>query len=100
MDSAWSPQGFSSDPPTGSGRARGSLHLTCQQVKVEHQRPMGNIQLLPITVRKWENITMDFVTVLPSTKSQHDTIWVIVDRLTKSAHFLQVNDEGSLEKLA
>ena len=64
--------------------------LTCQQVKVEHQKPAGKIQLLP----------MDFVTGLPWTQRQHDAIWVIVDRLTKSAHFLSVNVEDSLEKLA
>ena len=74
--------------------------LTCQQVKAEHQRPVGKIQLLPIPVWKWEKITMDFVTSLPRTQRQHDAIWVIVDRLTKSAHFLPVNVEDSLEKLA
>ena len=74
--------------------------LTCQQVKAEHQKPAGKIQLLPIPVWKWEKITMDFVTGLPRTQRQHDAIWVIVDRLTKSAHFLSVNVEDSLEKLA
>ena len=74
--------------------------LTCQQVKAEHQKPEGKIQLLPILVWKWENITMDFVTGLPRTQRQHDAIWVIVDRLTKSAHFLPINVEDSLEKLA
>ena len=74
--------------------------LTCQQVKAEHQRLAGKIQLLPIPVWKWEKITMDFVTGLPRTQRQHDAIWVIVDRLTKSAHFLPVNVEDSLEKLA
>ena len=74
--------------------------LTCQQVKAEHQRPTGKIQLLPIPVGKWENITMDFMTGLPRTQRQHDAIWVIVDRLTKSAHFLPVNVEDSQEKLA
>ena len=74
--------------------------LTCQQVKAEHQRPAGKIQLLPIPVWKWEKITMDFVTGLPWTQRQHDAIWVIVDRLTKSAHFLLVNVKDSLEKLA
>ena len=74
--------------------------LTCQQVKVVHQRPVGKIQLLPILVWKWEKITMDFVTGLPRTQRQHDAIWVIVDRLTRSAHFLPVNIEDSLEKLA
>ena len=74
--------------------------LTCQQVKTEHQKPAGKIQLLPIQVWKWEKITMDFVTGFPRTKRQHDAIWLIVDLLTKSAHFLLVNVEDSLEKLA
>ena len=74
--------------------------LTCQQVKAEHQRPAGKIQLLRIPVWKWEKITMDFVIGLPRTQRQHDAIWVIVDRLTKSAHFLPVNVEDSLEMLA
>ena len=74
--------------------------LTCQQVKAEHQKPTGKIQLLPIPVWKWEKITMDFVTGLPRTQRQHDAIWVIVDRLTKSTHFLPINVEDSLEKLA
>ena len=60
----------------------------------------GKIQLLPIPEWKWEKITMDFVTGLPWTQRQHDAIWVIVDRLTKSAHFLPINVEDSLEKLA
>ena len=74
--------------------------LTYQQVKAEHQKPAGKIQLLPIPVWKREKITMDFVTDLPQTQRQHDAIWVIVDRLTKSAHFLPINVEDSLEKLA
>ena len=53
--------------------------LTCQQVKAEHQRPVGKIQLLPILVWKWEKILMDFVTGLPRTQRQHDAILVIVD---------------------
>ena len=73
--------------------------LTCQQVKAKHQRPTGKIQLLPIPVWKWEKIAMDFMTSLPWTHRQHDAIWVIVDRLTKYAHFLPVNVEDSLEKL-
>ena len=74
--------------------------LTCQQVKAEHQRPVEKIQLLPIPLWKWEKITMDFVTGLPRTQRQYDAIWVIVDQLTKSAHFMPVNIEDSLEKLA
>ena len=74
--------------------------LTCQQVKFEHQRPTGLLQELPLPEWKWERITMDFVVGLPKTQKGHDSIWVIVDRLTKSAHFLPVNVEDSLEKLA
>ena len=72
---------------------------TCQQVKAKHQRPTWKIQLLSIPVWKWEKITIDFVTGLPRTQRQHDAIWVIVDQLTKFAHFLPVNVEDSLEKL-
>ncbi|GAB2298030.1 hypothetical protein Dimus_038505 [Dionaea muscipula] len=74
--------------------------LTCQQVKVEHQRPAGKLQPLPIPEWKWENITMDFVTGLPVTRNGHDAVWVIVDRLTKSAHFLPIKVTFSLERLA
>ena len=60
----------------------------------------GKIQPLPIPVWKWDKITMDFVTGLPRTRRQHDAIWVIVDRLTKSAHFLPVSNDDPLDKLA
>ena len=62
----------------------------CCRVKAEHLKPVGTLQPLPIPAWKWEDITMDFITVLPKTSSGYDSIWVIVDRLTKSAHFLQV----------
>jgi len=62
-----------------------SACLTCQKAKVEHQRLCGNLQPLEIPVWKWDSISMDFVTHLPRTLRGHDTIWVIVDRLTKSA---------------
>jgi len=62
--------------------------LTCQQVKIEHQRPGGLLQPLDIPVWKWESIAMDFVTGLPTTFHGMNEIWVIVDRITKSAHFL------------
>ena len=64
--------------------------LTCQQVKVEHQRPAGTLQSLDIPEWKWDKITMDLVTGLPRTAKGFDSIWVIVDRLTKTAHFLPV----------
>ncbi|GKC11269.1 putative reverse transcriptase domain-containing protein [Tanacetum coccineum] len=62
--------------------------LTCLKVKIEHQRPSGLLQQPEIPEWKWEGIVMDFMTKLPRTSSGHDTIWVIVDRLTKSAYFL------------
>ena len=72
----------------------------CQQVKAEHQRPGGLLQPLPIPEWKWDQISMDFVCSLPRTASRHDAIWVIVDRLTKTAHFLPINMTYPLEKLA
>ena len=62
--------------------------LVCQQVKAEHQRPADKLQSLDISEWKWEYITMDFVTSLPRTQASFDAVWVVVDRLTKSAHFL------------
>jgi hypothetical protein len=63
--------------------------LTCQKVKAEHKHPGGLLQPLPIPQWKWEDITMDFVTGLPRTTRQKDAIWVVMDRLTKSAHLCQ-----------
>jgi hypothetical protein len=74
--------------------------LVCQQVKIEHQRPGGLLQPLPIPEWKWEHISMDFVTGFPRTPNGNDSIWVIVDRLTKSAHFLAIKIGLSLERLA
>ncbi|XP_071918701.1 uncharacterized protein [Coffea arabica] len=69
-------------------------------VKAEHQKPFGLLQPLEIPDLKWEHITMHFVTGLLRSQRGHDAVWVIVDRLTKSAHFLPVNMSYSLEKLA
>ncbi|XP_071920667.1 uncharacterized protein [Coffea arabica] len=69
-------------------------------MKAEHQKPSGLLQPLEIPEWKWEHITMDFVSGLPRTQKGHDAVWVIVDRLTKSAHFLPVNMKYSMEKLA
>ncbi|XP_057459254.1 uncharacterized protein LOC130749915 [Actinidia eriantha] len=76
-----------------------STCLTCQQVKAEHQRPAGLLQPLEIPEWKWEHITMDFVTALPRSQRQHDAVWVIVDRLTKSAHFLPIRMTDSVDVL-
>ncbi|KAI5330678.1 hypothetical protein L3X38_020804 [Prunus dulcis] len=74
--------------------------LICQQVKAERQKPSGLLQPLPIPEWKWEHLTMDFVFKLPRTRNRHDGVWVIVDRLTKSAHFLPVRANYTLNKLA
>jgi hypothetical protein len=72
---------------------------TCQRVKAERQSPAGLMQPLSIPEWKWEDIGMDFITGLPLTPKKKAMIWVIVNRLTKSAHFLAVNQKDSGEKL-
>ena len=61
-----------------------------QQVKVEHQHPTGSLQPLPVPEWKWEVISLDFITEFPMTWRQHDSIMVVVDKLTKAAHFIPV----------
>ncbi|GJR37572.1 putative reverse transcriptase domain-containing protein [Tanacetum coccineum] len=73
--------------------------LTCSKVKAEHQKPSGLLVQPEIPEWKWEKITMDFVTKLPKTTNGYDTIWVIVDRLTKSAHFLPMRETDPMERL-
>nr|GFC81016.1 retrotransposon protein, putative, Ty3-gypsy subclass [Tanacetum cinerariifolium] len=68
-------------------------------VKIEHQRASGLLQQLDIPIWKWDEISMDFVTGLPRTQRRHDTIWVVVDRLTKSAHFLPIRKDYSVSRL-
>ncbi|GJR03727.1 putative reverse transcriptase domain-containing protein [Tanacetum coccineum] len=74
--------------------------LTYLKVKVEHQRPSGLLQQHEIPEWKWEGMAMDFVTKLPRTSSGHDTIWVILDRLTKTAHFLPMREDYKMDRLA
>ncbi|GJT57011.1 putative reverse transcriptase domain-containing protein [Tanacetum coccineum] len=74
--------------------------LTCAKVKAEHQRPSGLLVQPKIPEWKWDNITMDFVTKLPKSSQGYDTIWVIVDRLTKSAIFTPMRETDPLDKLA
>ncbi|GKE20538.1 putative reverse transcriptase domain-containing protein [Tanacetum coccineum] len=74
--------------------------LTCAKVKAEHQRPSGLLIQPKIPEWKWDNITMDFVTKLPKSSQGYDTIWVIVDRLTKSAIFTPMRETDPLDKLA
>ena len=74
--------------------------LVCQQVKAEHWKPSGKMNPLPIPQWKWEDIAMDFISGLPRTQSGHDSIWVIIDRLTKVAQFLPIKKTYTMEKLA
>ncbi|GJX68740.1 reverse transcriptase domain-containing protein [Tanacetum coccineum] len=73
--------------------------LTCSRVKAECQKPSGLLVQPEIPMWKWERITMDFITKLPKTSNGHDIIWVIVDRLTKSAHFIPTRETDSMETL-
>jgi hypothetical protein len=72
----------------------------CQRVKVSHLKTAGILQPLPIPSWKWEDISMDFIIGLPNTSLRHDSIWVIVDRLTKTAHFLPVHTTYNAKKYA
>ena len=73
---------------------------TCQRVKAEHQRPAGLLQPLKVPEWKWEETSMDFIVGLPRTPAGYDSIWVIVDRLTKVAHFIPVKTTYSSARLA
>ena len=73
---------------------------TCGRVKADHMHMPGFLQHLPIPVWKWEDIFMDFIVGLPRMSKGYDSIWVIVDRLTKSAHFLLVDTRYSAKKYA
>ena len=72
--------------------------LTCQQIKAKHQKPAGLLHPLEVVEWKWDHVTMDFVTHLPRTPRSHEVVWVIVDRLTKSTHFLAVLMTFTLEE--
>ncbi|GKF67559.1 putative reverse transcriptase domain-containing protein, partial [Tanacetum coccineum] len=74
--------------------------LTYARVKAKHQRPLGLLVQPEIPEWKWDNIMMDFITKLPKSSQGFDTIWVIVDRLIKSAHFLPIRENDRLHKLA
>ncbi|KAJ0556778.1 putative nucleotidyltransferase, Ribonuclease H [Helianthus annuus] len=74
--------------------------LTCSKVKDEYQKPSGLLQQPEIPIWKWEQISMDFISKLPRTSKGNDMIWVIVDRLTKSAHFLPIREKDSMKTLA
>ena len=72
--------------------------FTCQQVKAENHRLAGLLQSLEIEEWKWEHIMMNFVTHFPRTLRKHDVLWVIVDRLTRSTHFLAMRMTFTLEE--
>nr|GFC38458.1 putative reverse transcriptase domain-containing protein [Tanacetum cinerariifolium] len=74
--------------------------LTCAKVKAKHQKPSGLLVQPEIPEWKWDNITMDFVTKLPKSSQGYDTIWVIIDRLTKSAIFTPIRETNPMDKLA
>ena len=72
---------------------------TCQQVKFEHRKLSGLLRHLKIPKWKWDHISMDFVEGLPNTKRNHNSIWVIVDRLRKLAHFIPIHKDNSVKDL-
>ena len=71
--------------------------LTYQKVKTKHQKPGGLLQPLTIPAWKWEHIIVDFIASLPRTTKQRDAIWIIIDRLTKAAHFLALKITFSIK---
>ena len=64
----------------------------CCRIKVEHQRPAGTLQPLPIPEWKWDKVSMDFITGFPKTQKGIDAIFVVIDRLSKVAHFLPIRE--------
>eukprot|EP00253_Pinus_taeda_P010733 PITA_10733 len=74
--------------------------LECQQIKAEHLHPAGLLQPLPIPEWKWETISMDFITGLPRTKKNNDSIMVVVDKLSKAAHFIPVQSTYKVVQIA
>ena len=72
----------------------------CQRVKASHLKVAGTLQTLPIPSWKWEDISMNSIVSLPNTSQKHDSIWLIVDRLTKTAHFIPVNTTYSAKRYA
>ena len=74
--------------------------LDCQMVKAECRHPVGLSHAIAIREWKWEVISMDFITGFPRTSRQHDSIMVVVDRLTKVAHFIPVRTTYSTSDVA
>jgi hypothetical protein len=74
--------------------------LECQEVKVDHHHPKGILQLHDVPMSKWEVISTDFIMGLPLTSLRHNAILVIVDKLTKSSHFIPVRDTYDVTDVA
>jgi hypothetical protein len=74
--------------------------MECQMVKAEHRHPMGLLHPFPIPEKKWEVITMDFITGLPRMNKKHDSIMVVVDKLTKASHFVPVKTTHTTANIA
>jgi hypothetical protein len=74
--------------------------MECQKVKAEHRHPKGLLQPLRIPKNKWEVITMDFIMGLPITNKQHDSIMVVVDKLTKATHFVPMKTTHTTANIA
>nr|GEW18897.1 putative reverse transcriptase domain-containing protein [Tanacetum cinerariifolium] len=82
-------------------KSKYSIHPGADKMYYDlRDRPSGLLQQPKIPEWKWDEITIDFVTKLPRTSSRHDTIWVIIDRLTKSPHFLAMREDYKMERLA
>ncbi|GJT40421.1 putative reverse transcriptase domain-containing protein [Tanacetum coccineum] len=81
------------------GKANVVADALSRKERAEHQRPSGLLQQPEIPEWKWESMTMDFIIMLPRTRNGHDAIWVVVYRLTKSAHFLAIREDYSTKKL-
>ena len=75
-------------------------YLICQKLKIEHQKSSDLMQPLSISEWKWDSISMDFVSGLPRTQSNCEVVWVIMDRLTKSAYFIPMRMDYPMERLA
>jgi len=74
--------------------------MECQNMKAKHSHPTGLLQSLPIIEKKWEVITMDFITGLPRTNKQHDSIMVVVEKLTNVVHFVPVKTTHTMANIS
>jgi hypothetical protein len=73
---------------------------TCRKVKADYMNLGGLLQPLSILVQKWDDISMDFIMGFPLIAYKFDSIWVIMDRLTKSTHFVPINTNYNIQRYA